>query len=126
MKNLQKLLILSLLSNFIIFLSIAAHAQQPGERDEQFIRITKKLKCLVCNGESVYDSNANFSIAMRDYVQHEINQGKEEEQIIADLVSSYGEEILADPYFSPQTAMLWGLPLLLLFIGFYRLQKRVA
>lgn len=123
MKNLQKLLILSLVSNFFTFFEAIAKVQNFTERDEKFVKIAKSLKCLVCSGESVYDSNANFSIAMREYIQSEINQGKNEKQIINNIVNVYySEEILLDPYFSIKTVLLWLLPFLLLIIGFYKLR----
>ena len=125
MKNLQKLLILSLVSSFFISFKAFAEVQNFTERDEKFLKITKSLKCLVCNGESVYDSNASFSIAMRKYIQSEIEQGKHEEQIINDIVHFYGEEILTDPCFSVKTALLWLLPFLLLIIGFYKLRSSI-
>ncbi|CAG7591574.1 MAG: cytochrome c-type biogenesis protein CcmH [Candidatus Midichloria sp.] len=120
MKSLLKLLILSLITSSYITLSATAN-DKVIERDKAMHKVTKSLKCLVCNGESVYDSNSNFAIAMREFIRSELEQGRDEEQIINDVVSAYGEEILLSPFFSLKTTWLWLLPGLLLILGFYKL-----
>jgi len=127
MKNLLKLLILNLI---IVMSSTSAIAsgsiEEVIERDNSVVRITKKLKCLVCSGESIYDSNSNFSIAVREFVKNELERGQNEQEILDNLVNSYGEEILLAPFFSVKNLLLWILPFLLLVFGFYKLLSAQA
>ncbi|WHQ47066.1 MAG: cytochrome c-type biogenesis protein CcmH [Candidatus Midichloria sp.] len=70
-----KLLILSLITSSFITISAIAN-NRFIERDKVMNKIIKSLKCLGCNGESVYDSNSNFAIAMREFIRSELEQGK--------------------------------------------------
>ena len=80
-------------------------------------KITKNLRCLVCQGQSVYDSDSQFAVSLKLVVDNKIQQGLTEQQIYGFLASKYGEWILYDPKFNKNTYLLWFLPLLILFLG---------
>jgi cytochrome c-type biogenesis protein CcmH len=80
-------------------------------------KITKNLRCLICQGQSVYDSDSEFAISLKLIVKDKIDEGFTEEQIYKFLTKKYGEWILYDPQFNKNTYFLWFLPLLLFLFG---------
>ena len=81
------------------------------------IKITKNLRCLNCQGQSVYDSDSEFANSLKIMVDKKINEGLTEEQIYRYFESKYGEWILYDPQFNKNTYFLWFLPLLIFLFG---------
>ena len=80
-------------------------------------KITKNLRCLICQGQSVYDSDSEFANSLKIMVDNKINEGLSEKQIYSFFQSKYGDWILYDPSFNKNTYFLWLLPLLIFFIG---------
>ena len=80
-------------------------------------KITKNLRCLICQGQSVYDSDSEFAISLKLIVKNKIEEGFTEDQIYKLLTKKYGEWILYDPQFNKNTYFLWFLPLLLFLFG---------
>ena len=81
------------------------------------IEITKNLRCLICQGQSVYDSDSEFANSLKLVVQKKIDEGFLEDDIYNYLTEKYGDWILYDPKFNKNTYFLWFLPLLIFFIG---------
>ena len=80
-------------------------------------KITKNLRCLICQGQSVYDSDSEFANSLKIVVDNKINEGLSEKQIYSYFQIKYGEWILYEPLFNKNTYFLWLLPLLIFFIG---------
>ena len=80
-------------------------------------KITKNLRCLICQGQSVYDSDSEFAMSLKILVNNKINEGFSEKQIYEFLTEKYGEWILYDPQFNKNTYFLWFLPLLIFILG---------
>ena len=80
-------------------------------------KITKNLRCLICQGQSVYDSDSEFANSLKILVKKKINEGLTEKQIYDLLRIKYGEWILYDPEFTKNTYFLWLLPILMFLIG---------
>lgn len=80
-------------------------------------KITKNLRCLICQGQSVYDSDSEFAISLKIVVKNKINDGFTEKQIYNFLINKYGDWIVYDPKLNKNTLFLWFLPLLIFFIG---------
>ena len=87
--------------------------------------ITKNLRCLVCQGQSIYDSDSEFAISLKLVIKDKIEQGLSEEQIYSFLTDKYGEWILYDPQFNKNTYLLWFLPLLILLLGGAIIMKKL-
>ena len=79
-------------------------------------KIAKNLRCLICQGQSVYDSDSEFATSLKLVIKNKIQQGMSEEQIYSFLKTKYGEWILYEPEFNKNTYFLWLLPILM-FIG---------
>ena len=81
------------------------------------IEITKNLRCLICQGQSVYDSDSEFALSLKLVVKNKLNDGLSEKEVYNFLVEKYGEWILYDPKFNKNTYILWFLPLLIFIAG---------
>ena len=88
-------------------------------------KITKNLRCLVCQGQSVYDSDSEFANSLKLVVKNKIDEGLSEQQIYDFLIEKYGEWILYDPQFNKNTYLLWFLPLLLFLFGGTMVMKKL-
>ena len=80
-------------------------------------KIFKNLRCLICQGQSVYDSDSDFAISLKLVVKNKIKDGLSEKEIYDFLTEKYGEWILYDPKFNKNTYILWFLPLLIFLFG---------
>ncbi len=81
------------------------------------IQITKNLRCLICQGQSVYDSDSEFANSLKILVEKKLNEGLTEKQIYSFLKDKYGDWILFDPEFNKNTYFLWLLPILMFLVG---------
>tara|TARA_B100000401_G_C52700210_1_gene668735 strand:- start:653 stop:1018 length:366 start_codon:yes stop_codon:yes gene_type:complete len=88
-----------------------------ADQDKLHSKITKNLRCLICQGQSVYDSDAEFAVSLKIVVRSKINEGLSEDQIYNFLIDKYGEWILYDPKFNKNTYLMWFLPLLIFLFG---------
>lgn len=75
-------------------------------------RIFRLTKCLVCSGESLRDSQAQFAVNMRELIRGEILNGRTDDEILAGLRDRYGQQILSVTPYEGYTRLLWVLPLL--------------
>ena len=80
-------------------------------------KILKNIRCLVCQGQSVYDSESEFSSTIKLLVKKKINEGKSEKQIYEFLRERYGNWVIFEPELNKNTYILWLLPLLLFLLG---------
>ena len=80
-------------------------------------KITKNLRCLICQGQSVYDSDSEFANSVKFLVEKKLQEGLTEKQIYNYLKDKYGEWILYNPEFNKNTYFLWLLPILMFLIG---------
>ena len=79
--------------------------------------LQRQLRCLMCPGESVDESNSPFSTDIRHAVRQQVGQGKSDQQILDFLVARYGNAILMKPPVQPDTWLLWLAPFLVLGTG---------
>ena len=80
-------------------------------------KIFKNLRCLICQGQSIYDSQSDFAESMKIVVRKNLVSGMSEQEIYNFMKKNYGEWILYNPEINKGTYLLWGLPVLLFFIG---------
>ena len=93
--------------------------------EDQTINITKNLRCLICQGQTIHESNSDFAESMKKYIKGELENGKTNEEIFSSLVDKYGRWIVYDPGISRNTLLLWALPLLLFLIGGAIIAKKI-
>ena len=102
----------------IVFLSIGfSHLKSDEKNDELKNKILKNIRCLICQGQSVYDSESEFASSIKLVVDRKITDGLKEERIYEFLREKYGDWIIYDPELNKKTYILWLLPLLLFLAG---------
>ena len=110
----------------IIFLSIGFSSLKSDEKNNGLkSKILKNIRCLICQGQSVYDSESDFSSSIKLIVNRKIDEGLNEEQIYELLEEKYGDWIIYDPKLNKNTYILWLLPLLLFLFGGTIISKKV-
>ena len=101
----------------------AALAVQPDEMlknpvlEARARNLSQELRCMVCQNQSIDDSEASLARYLRLLVRERLMQGDSDKQVLDFLVARYGEFVLLKPRFEPQTLLLWGIPPLSLLGG---------
>lgn len=104
-----------------------ANEQLPDPRQEAQARtLMEELRCLVCQGQSIADSDAELAGDMRAMVRQRIAAGEKPEAVRAWLIDRYGNWVSYRPPVEPVTWPLWAAPLLLLLAGAWLLRKRLV
>ena len=98
---------------FFLINSSFVYSQTENKSDS----ITKNLRCLICQGQSVYDSDSEFANSLKILVKKKLDEGLNEKEIYEFLKDKYGEWILYDPEFNKNTYFLWLLPILIFLLG---------
>ncbi len=88
-----------------------------GEKIKRIDKVSKNLRCLICQGQSVYDSQSEFALSIRDLINKKIDEGETDEEIYDYLKVKYGEWIIYDPKLNKNTILLWSIPLILFIFG---------
>lgn len=106
-----------------VLLTAPAAAVNPDEvlddpaLEERARALSLNLRCLVCQNQSIDDSNAELARDLRLLVRERLVEGDSDDEVINYVVSRYGEFVLLTPRFSVQTVLLWGAPLLIFLAG---------
>ena len=101
----------------LIFLFIFSFNNLKANNEDINIKISKNLRCLICQGQSVYDSDSEFAISIKTLVDKKLEEGFSENQIYDFFKEKYGDWILYDPELNKNTYILWLLPILIFLIG---------
>ena len=110
----------------IIFLLIGFFELKSEEINSELKdEILKNIRCLICQGQSVYDSESDFASSIKLIVDRKINKGLKKEEIYDFLREKYGDWIIYDPQFNKNTYILWLLPLLLFLFGGAMIYKKL-
>jgi len=119
----------ALLASVLILCAAPARAQQaPAALDDhaqlqdpllqtRLERITKELRCLVCQNESIADSNADLARDLRRQVREMLVAGSSDDAIFKFMTDRYGEFVRFAPPLTPKTALIWGAPFFMLLLG---------
>ena len=118
------LIILASLSGFAV-----AKEAQPSSADpvleERVMKLSKELRCLVCQNETLADSRADLAEDLRNQIREQMKAGKSDKEIVAYLTDRYGKFILYNPPIDPTTYLLWFGPFVLLLAGLFLLFRYV-
>ena len=102
----------------IIFLFIGLPQLKSDEKNDNLKnKILKNIRCLICQGQSVYDSESDFASSIKLVVDKKINERLSEAQIYEFLREKYGDWIIYKPELNKNTYILWLLPILLFLLG---------
>ena len=119
----QRTFLPSLVLCLAIFFTVPAGSVEPNEAladpalEARARDLSAELRCLVCQNQSIDDSDADLARDLRILVRERLTAGDSDSEVMAYLVSRYGEFVLLRPRLSLRNALLWGAPLALLMGG---------
>ena len=118
---------MKVLKIFIILFVVANFSELKSTEANDILKnkILKNIRCLICQGQSVYDSESDFASSIKLIVDKKTNDGLNEEQIYQFLRKKYGDWIIYDPQLNKNTYILWLLPLLLFLFGGAIIYKKI-
>ena len=106
-----------------LFAPLPAFAVNPDEvlsnpvLEQRARNLSAQLRCMVCQNQSIDDSNAELARDLRVLVRERLTNGDTDDQVVDYVVSRYGEFVLLKPRLSAKTVILWATPVLLLLVG---------
>lgn len=118
------LLVLISLPTFVIAKEAQSSAADPV-LEERVMKLSKELRCLVCQNETLADSRADLAEDLRNQIRDQMKAGKTDKEIIDYLTVRYGKFILYNPPVDPTTYLLWFGPFILLLAGLFFLFRYV-
>jgi cytochrome c-type biogenesis protein CcmH len=86
-------------------------------QEQRIKELSEKLRCLVCQNQTLADSNADLAVDLRQQLQEQVRAGRSDGQIVEYMVQRYGDFVLYDPPFKASTAALWIGPFVLLLVA---------
>ena len=126
MRLLALLLVVAIALSPILLLAADA---VPTEKDPvaaaRAVALSEKLRCLVCQNQTIADSNAELAQDLRRQIREQIAAGKSDKEIVDYMVARYGDFVLYQPPLKPTTLLLWAGPALLVVTGFVVLARIV-
>jgi len=118
MNNLKLILIF-----MFCFLTFASNAENLN--NELTNKISKNIRCLICQGQSVYDSQTEFAVSVKLLIKKKLDEGASELEIYDYLKLQYGQWIVYDPEFNKNTIFLWLLPIFVFIIGSWLIFRKM-
>ena len=103
----------------IILFLVTSFSELKSDEVKDFLKnkILKNIRCLICQGQSVHDSESEFASSIKLIIYRKINEGLKEKKIYQFLREKYGDWVIYDPQLNKNTYVLWLLPLLLFLFG---------
>jgi len=109
----------------LIFLFIFSSPVFSQDLEKRTAALAQELRCLVCQNQTLADSNAPLAVDLRNQIREQLAAGKSERDVKEYMVARYGDFVLYRPPFNAATALLWAGPFLLLLGGFFLLFRRL-
>jgi cytochrome c-type biogenesis protein CcmH len=112
----------------LLALALSAHAQDP-EMEKRVTALATELRCLVCQNQTLADSNAPLAVDLRNQIREQLKSGKSERDVMEYMVARYGDFVLYRPPLKVTTIALWAGPFVFLVLGAWilvRLLRRRA
>ncbi len=103
---------------FVVFIFVAFNLHAADDSEQRIRHLSEKLRCLVCQNQSLADSNAELAQDLRQQLREQVAAGRSDREIMDYLVQRYGDFVLYEPPFRASTALLWAGPFVLLAAAF--------
>ena len=103
----------------------AAPAAPDPVLEQRVMDLASELRCLVCQNQTLADSNADLAVDLRRQIREQLKAGATERQVVDFLVARYGDFVLYRPPLKPATVLLWFGPFALLALGVFLLVRRI-
>ena len=109
-------------SALLVFWLTFATAQEPA-LERRTTNLAHELRCLVCQNQTIADSNAPLAVDLRNQIREQLAAGKSEREVVDFMVARYGDFVLYRPPLKASTVLLWSGPFAFLLIGFFVLAR---
>ncbi len=113
-------------SLLVLALLAASAAAQDAALDKRVASLAHELRCLVCQNQTLADSNAPLAVDLRNQIREQLEGGASERDVIDFMVARYGDFVLYRPPLKASTLALWLGPFLLLALGAFLLMRRLV
>jgi cytochrome c-type biogenesis protein CcmH len=111
---------------FLMLFCAAAAAADDPTIEKRVSALADELRCLVCQNQTLADSNAPLAVDLRNQIREQLAKGASEREVLDFMVARYGDFVLYRPPFKASTVALWVGPFLILILGIWALWRRVA
>jgi cytochrome c-type biogenesis protein CcmH len=109
----------------LVFYFFIFEASAKNSNTELTRKIEKNVRCLICQGQSVYDSQSDFATSVKLIIKKKLDQGSSEAEIYEFLKNKYGQWIIYDPDLNKNTYFLWLLPLFVFIMGGFIIFRKI-
>ena len=109
----------------MVFLSLPALSEDP-DLEKRVTGLAHELRCLVCQNQTIADSNAPLAVDLRNQIREQLAAGKSESDVMEFMVARYGDFVLYRPPLKASTVLLWVGPFAFLLLGIFLLYRRVT
>ena len=112
-------------SAFALFLAVSVAGADDAALDKRVMDLAAELRCLVCQNQSLAESNAGLAVDLRNQIREQLARGASEREVVDFMVARYGDFVLYRPPLKASTFFLWFGPFVLLIAGIYVLIRRI-
>src|SRR3981189_1123550 len=112
-------------SAFALFLAVSVAGADDAALDKRVIDLAAELRCLVCQNQSLAESNAGLAVDLRNQIREQLARGASEREVVDFMVARYGDFVLYRPPLKASTVLLWAGPFLFLGLGTFILVRRL-
>ena len=109
----------------IFFFSTGIFGQENADLEKRTMALAAELRCLVCQNQTIADSNAPLALDLRNTIREQLKKGASERDVIEFMTARYGDFVLYNPPFKATTVLLWLGPFLILVLGLLFLFKKL-
>ena len=93
--------------------------------EKKVLEVSNELRCLVCQNQTIADSNADLAVDLKNQVRQQLSEGRSKQEILKYMTERYGDFVLYKPPFNAATLMLWVGPFLLMLLGLFLLIRQI-
>lgn len=93
--------------------------------EKKVLELSNELRCLVCQNQTIADSNADLAVDLKNQVRKQLSEGRSKEEILKYMTERYGDFVLYKPPFNTATVILWVGPFLLMLLGLFFLIRQI-
>ena len=108
-----------------LFLAVSVAGADDAALDKRVMELAAELRCLVCQNQSLAESNAGLAVDLRNQIREQLARGASEREVVDFMVARYGDFVLYRPPLKASTFFLWFGPFVLLIAGIYVLIRRI-
>ena len=112
-------------SALALFLAVSVAGADDAALDRRVMELAGELRCLVCQNQSLAESNAGLAVDLRNQIREQLSRGASEREVVDFMVARYGDFVLYRPPLKASTFLLWFGPFVLLVAGIYVLIRRI-